>query len=473
MFLKRIEIQGFKSFADRIAIDFESPFTGVVGPNGCGKSNIVDAIRWVLGEQSIKSLRGEKMTDIIFAGSADRKAQNMAEVTLAFDNHEHYLNTESDEVEITRRIYNTEQDAEYLINRQQVRLKDVIDLILDTGLGKDSLSIISQGNIQSFAEARPYERRGIFEDAAGVSKYKKRKGESLSRLERTKLNLDRTYDILQELERQVIPLERQAKKAIKYRENKKRLTEIEVAVLVDDIAYYQKAKAEVEEKIAICENNVTLSEGTVQIQENAMADDKSRLHELDKEIADLQDRHFKVVNEIQSLEKRKVEFDEKRKYLIESGSDDDKINALNELIASSKLEYEDRLNRLDKLNNELSLISNELEDTAFALSDATLKKEEAAANLRRLENRLDLLTNLLKDPFSSRSQAGVGAIMQNKESLNGILGVVGQELHPLPNYASALSVALGGAMYNIVTEDEKAAREEESPKCCCRSFTYM
>ena len=167
-------MQGFKSFADRTIIDFDHNMTGIVGPNGCGKSNIADAIRWVLGEQSVRSLRGEKMTDVIFSGSERRKAQNFAEVTLVFDNTQHYLNSESEEIEVTRRIYNTDQDAEYLIDHHPVRLKDIIDLILDSGLGKDSLSMISQGNINAFAEARPYDRRAIFEEAAGVDKNKKR-----------------------------------------------------------------------------------------------------------------------------------------------------------------------------------------------------------------------------------------------------------------------------------------------------------
>ena len=178
MFLKRIEMQGFKSFADKTIISFENPITGVVGPNGCGKSNIADAVRWVLGEQSAKSMRGQKMDDIIFAGSADRKKVNMAEVTLIFDNTTHVLNTDKDEIEVTRRLFRDSGDAEYLINRNNVRLRDVVDLFLDTGLGKDSLSIISQGNVVSFADAKPIDRRGIFEEAAGVAKYKKRKIES-------------------------------------------------------------------------------------------------------------------------------------------------------------------------------------------------------------------------------------------------------------------------------------------------------
>ena len=217
MFLKRIEIQGFKSFADRSVISFEHPITGIVGPNGCGKSNISDAIRWVLGEQSVKSLRGSSMSDVIFQGSADRRSVNMAEVTLVFDNQNHSLNSDQPEIEITRRIYRSGNETQYLINRVQVRLKDVLDLILDTGLGRDSLSMISQGNISSFAEAKPIERRAIFEEAAGVAKYKKRKMESLSKLERTNDNIERAMDIFSELERQVSPLKRQAKKAEIYK----------------------------------------------------------------------------------------------------------------------------------------------------------------------------------------------------------------------------------------------------------------
>ena len=235
MFLKRIELQGFKSFADKSIITFDSDVIGIVGPNGCGKSNINDAIRWVLGEQSVKSLRGNNMSDVIFSGSTARKSVNMAEVTLVFDNSRHIMNVEFEEVEVTRRLHRTSGEGEYFINKAPCRLKDIVNLVMDTGLGRDSLSIISQGNISAFADAKPEDRRALFEEAAGVAKYKKRKNESLSKLNRTQDNLSRLEDIIMELERQVNPLKRQAKKAEVYLEKKKQLEVIEVSVLVDEI----------------------------------------------------------------------------------------------------------------------------------------------------------------------------------------------------------------------------------------------
>ena len=286
MFLKRIEMQGFKSFADKVVINFEHNITGVVGPNGCGKSNITDAIRWVLGEQSAKSLRGTSMTDVIFAGSQDRRMVNMAEVTLVFDNDNHALNSDLKEIEVTRRIYRN-QEAQYLINRNPVRLKDIIDLILDSGLGKDSLSMISQGNITSFAEAKPIDRRAIFEEAAGVAKYKKRKLESLAKLQRTKDNIDRCNDIIIELEKQVSPLKRQAKKAKIYREKKERLQQIEIAVLVDDIKTINEHIENAKKDLFDIETKITMYQTSIQIQENEILDQKQLINSLERDINNL------------------------------------------------------------------------------------------------------------------------------------------------------------------------------------------
>ena len=460
MFLKRIEMQGFKSFADKTIIEFDNPVTGVVGPNGCGKSNISDAVRWVLGEQSAKSLRGDKMTDVIFAGSESRKPVDMAEVTLVFDNSKHQLNSELEEIEITRRIYNAEdQEAEYLINRQNVRYKDVIDLILDSGLGKDSLSMISQGNIASFAEAKPYDRRAIFEDAAGVAKYKKRKVESLAKLERTKENLDRTFDILSELERQVSPLKRASKKALIYREKKQRLQEIEIAVLVDDIKNLNEQKQENQKNLFDLESSLAMHQTTIQVNETNNAESRQNLKDYDRIINHLQDQLVNCLNEIKILETQKVEIDERRKYAIEMGSSQQKIDELKSMLDNAKFEYDDRLNRLNTFNNDIELLNRNLEELSIQLADASLKKEESSNVLNRLTNRIEVLENLLKDPFASTSHSGVKAIMDSKDAFYGIMGVVGQELKPHEKYEYAISAALSNSTYHIVVKDEEAARK--------------
>ena len=461
MFLKRIEMQGFKSFADKTIIEFDNPVTGVVGPNGCGKSNISDAVRWVLGEQSVKSLRGDKMTDVIFAGSENRKPMNMAEVTLVFDNSNRQLNDDRDEIEVTRRIYNNDdnQESEYLINRHNVRLKDVVELILDSGLGKDSLSMISQGNISSFAEAKPYDRRAIFEEAAGVAKYKKRKVESLARLERTKDNLDRTFDILNELERQVSPLKRQAKKAEIYREKKERLQEIEIAVLIDDIKQLNTQKQENQKNLFDLESSLTMHQTTIQVNENNNASSRTALRDYDKVINSLQDQLMNCLNEIKILETRKVEIDERRKYAIEMGSSQEKIDELKSILDNAKFEYEDRLNRLSTLNNDMDLLNKNLEEVSIALADASLSKEEKQNIANRLKNRIEVLENLLKDPFASTSHSGIKAIMDNKDAFKGVMGVVGQELVPHEKYEYAIQAALANSTYNIVVKDEESARK--------------
>lgn len=457
MFLKRIEMQGFKSFADKTVITFEHGITGVVGPNGCGKSNIADAVRWVLGEQSAKSMRGEKMNDVIFAGSADRRKLSMAEVTLVFDNTSRVLNSELDEIEVTRKLYRDSGDAEYLINRKNVRLKDVVDLFLDTGLGKDSLSIISQGNVVSFADAKPQERRGIFEEAAGVAKYKKRRIESLSRLERTKENLERCGDILLELEKQVSPLKRAARKAEIYREKKKRLEEIEISVLVQDIDEInsgiesaQKTLFDIDARITMFRTNILVSEGKIQ---------EARQHAslLDREINQLQDVLMKTVNDIQALEARRTEQDEKRKYIIEIGSVKQKAEETRKLLEEAKAEYEDRRNRLDALNREKKLLQEKINLTAQEILNRQSDAEQANALVRSLENRRNVIEQLRRNPFNN--QAGIRSVMDHQHALHGILGVVGQVLKAKSGYEEAVSTALGGALNNIVTADDAAARD--------------
>lgn len=458
MFLKRIEMQGFKSFADRIVINFEHSVVGIVGPNGCGKSNISDAIRWVLGEQSVKSLRGEKMSDIIFSGAEKRKAQNMAEVTLVFDNSKRFLNSDLDEIEVTRKIYLNEQDAEYLINRNNVRLKDITDLILDSGLGKDSLSIISQGNINAFAEAKPYERRALFEEAAGVAKYKKRKIESLNRLERTKDQLNRTFDVLTELEKQVNPLKRQANKARIYNEKKKRLEEIEIAVLVTEIKQLSEDKENIEKELFDLSTKINIHETTINVQENEIVEKKVESKEYENRANKLQEKYVRILDEIQILNARKIEIEEKRKYAIEIGNDKEKIEHLSKMLEEAKFEYEDRKMRFDKTQSEIQMLNENLDKIIDDHTNLSMQKDELSIMIRRIENRKELLSSLMKDPFKSQSHMGVKAVMDNKNSLYGILEVVGQALIAEKGYEEALKASLTNAAYHIVTNDENAAK---------------
>src|SRR5271166_381566 len=227
--LKRLELVGFKSFADKTHFDFPEGITGVVGPNGSGKSNVVDAVRWVLGEQSAKSLRGGEMADVIFNGSATRRALGLAEVTMTFDNRRRSLATEADEVQITRRVYRG-GEGEYLINHQPCRLKDIKDLFLGSGAGSDAYCIIEQGRVDVLLQASTQDRRTIFEEAAGISRFKAKKLETTRRLERVDQNLQRLRDILDEVEKQLRSVKLQAAKAQRYQEYSARLKELRVGL---------------------------------------------------------------------------------------------------------------------------------------------------------------------------------------------------------------------------------------------------
>ena len=232
MKLKSIRAYGFKSFADKIDIEFKSNITAIVGPNGSGKSNIVDAIRWVLGSQSVKSLRGTSaMSDVIFAGSESRQPFKRAEVALVFDNKEHFLNTEFEDVEVKRILYHTGEN-EYFINNQKVRLKDITNLFLDSGIGENAFNIISQGSIESIINSKPVDRRVLLESAASVLKYKTRKIESVKKLEKTKDNLEKVSLVTDELGLSVEPLKKQSEIAHKYLKFKEELEYIYIRHLL-------------------------------------------------------------------------------------------------------------------------------------------------------------------------------------------------------------------------------------------------
>src|SRR5438552_6189942 len=272
--LKRLELVGFKSFADKTQFDFAAGITGVVGPNGSGKSNIVDAVRWILGEQSAKSLRGGEMADVIFNGSTSRRSLGLAEVTMTFDNGNRHLATQANEVQITRRVYRS-GEGEYLINQQPSRLRDIKDLFLGTGAGSDAYCIIEQGRVDVLLQASTKDRRTIFEEAAGISRFKAKKIETLRKLERVDLNLQRLRDIIDEVEKQLRSVKLQASKAQRYQEYSNRLKELRIALGLEE---YRQMTGRLEEELRVLEKlRAALNERTVQVE--AWESETQRLEE--------------------------------------------------------------------------------------------------------------------------------------------------------------------------------------------------
>ena len=459
MYLKRIELHGFKSFADKVNVEFQPGITGIVGPNGCGKSNISDAVRWVLGEQSVKSLRGSNMSDVIFAGSEDRRAQNLAEVTLVFDNSDRTLNYDYNEVEFTRRLYRQGNEAEYLLNRQQCRLKDITDLILDTGLGRDSLSIISQGNISNFADNRPEERRAIFEEAAGVSKYKKRKIEAIRKLERTKENLDRIGDIVYELEKQITPLKKQKEKAETYLELKEKLTSIEVNVLVHEISETNASLEELSKILKSLNEKQAALDAEILLKESANDEIKKKMFVLDNEINALQSQLLEAMSEVSRLETSKVEVDQKRKHALESKDNKDiahKLENLKAILADVVEEYNNRVGRLEETEKDLNDLSNKQKEMTLMIQEKHQSISHLAQEITKNKNRQEILIDLVEN--KSNYHSGVKAVMSLSNQNPDIIGVFGDLIKNNQEYDLAISTALGSALQFIVTKDDLQAR---------------
>lgn len=311
MFLKRLEVMGFKSFADRIGIDFVPGVTAVVGPNGSGKSNVTDAIRWVLGEQSAKSLRGAKMEDVIFSGSDSRKPLNFAEVTLILDNADGRVPLDYSEVSVTRRVFRSGESA-YLLNKQNCRLKDITDLFMDSGLGKEAFSIISQGRVDEILNSKAEERRSIFEEAAGVLKYKQRKKKAEVKLNETDENLNRVLDILHELDGRMEPLQIQASTARDYLDMNEQLKDADIALLAFDAGNLEQELEQLTfDAAAHTEKEQQLS-ADIQLKERAVAKIRRTLADLDNKIDQAQNSLVEASAETEKWQGRKLLMSEKK-----------------------------------------------------------------------------------------------------------------------------------------------------------------
>ncbi|OIJ09873.1 chromosome segregation protein SMC [Anaerobacillus arseniciselenatis] len=411
MFLKRLDIVGFKSFAERTSIDFVPGVTAVVGPNGSGKSNISDGIRWVLGEQSAKSLRGAKMEDIIFAGSDTRKPLNFAELTLTLNNEDHHLAIDYSEVSVTRRVYRS-GESEYYINKQSCRLKDIHELFMDSGLGREAYSIIGQGKIEEILSSKSEERRVIFEEAAGVLKYKTRKLKAERKLAETQENLYRVEDIIHELEGQVEPLKIQASMAKDYLEKKDELKKVEVGLLVYEIEQlhnqWQQQKQKVEQ---LSYEQVEIS-SQIQVEEVKVDDFREKIQAIDESINDLQDVLLRTIEQLEKnegqkevLKERKKNYDQTKEDLVE------KINNFKAkkvtLEESVKLENEKLIQYKDQLNSTSKQLSEELKVLASLEEDIETDLERMKADYIEVLNEQASIRNeirYLQEQLEQRKQ---------------------------------------------------------------------
>nr|WP_087030530.1 chromosome segregation protein SMC [Trichococcus palustris] len=311
--LERIEMSGFKSFADKTVIEFDEGVTAVVGPNGSGKSNLSEAVRWVLGEQSAKNLRGKKMDDIVFAGSQTRKPVNIAEVTLVLNNEDGFLPLEFSEVSITRR-YNRNGDSDCFINKKPCRLKDITELLMDSGIGKDSFSMISQGKVEQIFQNKPEDRRTIFEEAAGVAKYKNRKKSAESKLSQTEEHLNRVEDILHEINGQLVPLKKQRNTALEYREKKQTLSAVEIALTAAEITSLNGQWQRSKQNLGEYNREIEAAEEQLALSQKELAALKDRMDRCDEELEVLQNRYVTVVQKLEQLEGQKKIFEQRAEY---------------------------------------------------------------------------------------------------------------------------------------------------------------
>ena len=463
MYLKNIRANGFKSFADKVDIEINRGITGVVGPNGSGKSNIVDAVKWVLGEQSVKALRGDSsMSDVIFAGSKSRGAQSRASVSLVFDNSDHYLNSEFNEIEIKRVVYKSGEN-EYYINNSKVRLKDITNLFLDSGAGKESFNIISQGAVADIINSKPEDRRVIFEEAAGVLKYKKRKEESFRKLDKTNENLARVNLLIDELLTTLTPLKEQSEKARKYLDYKGDLENIEIALIANDIEQlneeYLKVKNHVnvlnEEVEKLNLNNTTDSSKVEKLKLDSL--------KLDEEI----DKKNEIINnltqEIVELQSKKQITLERQKYEVDDAKLQENILSLKEEVLNLK-------QMMDSFTNEILTLKNELEVKQLR-SMELIKVSDEKKNRRNqllskidlenrtimnLNNKIDILTdninNDTKLPYSVRN-------IINNVRLTGIYGVLGKLIEVPEKYVISIETSLGANNNVLVVKDSNSAKE--------------
>lgn len=463
MYLKQINAYGFKSFADKMDIKLDDKITCIVGPNGSGKSNVVDAVRWVLGEQSVKQLRGDgTMSDVIFSGSKSRKALNVATVELVFDNNDHYLSIPYTEISIKRKAYRSGEN-EYFLNGERCRLKDVTNLLLDSGIGKESYNIISQGEVDKIIASSSLDRRVIIEDAAGIVKYKKRKEEALRKLDKTHDNLDRVNDIILELESQVEPLREQSSKAQEYLENKKNLESLEVALLAYDIFNDNEEEKVLKERLKkieekLVEENLTTNNSDLKVleQNNLLSKKEEELRESNKKL-------LEVVEECEKLNSEKLLLQEKAK----NNTNSDESEALLRTSLEERGRITANINTLEeevnRINERINLQSGNLISVSRDIDDIKDKKKLVTSEYSKIDQNLITISHKI-DSLKLEIDNGVGIPFAIKKvltenSLSGIYNTIGNVLDIDSMYNKALEVAISASKNFIITEDEESSKK--------------
>lgn len=478
MILKKIEMAGFKSFADKTVLEFNESFSAIVGPNGCGKSNVADAIRWVLGEQKVKDLRADSMQDVIFNGTEKRKSLSFCEVSLHFDNSSRFFaNFDYDELIITRKLYRS-GESEYQINKNTCRLMDINNILYNSGLGKNGYSIIGQGKITELVEAKPESRRFMFEDAAGISKYKKDKTDAENKLSRTRLNLDRVNDILLEIERQMGPLKRQAENAKKYLDLKAQLKDLEVNAYVYQYENANDVKDKIRLKLKAIEEELNLRQSEFESVNTEYDKSMDENTSFDQKLSELNN---KILQLTVGLEKQEGETRVARERINYTNRENDRLNLdianaskMMEVLSEQKTSKEKNLSELKQKLSALQEGFNELSETySNLLQELSLSEDEAGQSQQKIIETLgslsDVKSNLSRyeaerEILASRHENLSRAVLElkaRKDELESLVNKSGQAVSNLEDLYSKFDAVLKDGSLKAELK-EKAIRENEN-----------
>ena len=459
MYIKEIQTYGFKSFADKINFEFTKNINGIVGPNGSGKSNVVDAVRWVLGEASNKQIRVADTTSVIFSGSKSRKPLNSAMVNIIFDNTDRHLPINYNEVSIKRVLYRT-GDNEYYLNGEKCRLKDISELLIDSGAAKESFNIIGQGKIDEILSTKPTDRRVIFEEAAGVLKYKKRKEEAIRKLERTNNNLNRINDIIHELETNLEPLKVQSDMAKKYMECKDKLTNYDISLMVYDIDNYSRELNNCKEQITLLNDKITELNTNSASYDVSILNERNNLNKINEELNSLNSKILTLTKELEQTDGDIRLLKERKKYLT-TDDNQEKINDIKEKILNNN-------NLLNKYNTELSLISEKIKVREEDILNNTTKYNEIKNDINKYNTKIDennhLITDLnykityLEDSINNgvNIPPGIKNLLHNP-LFSGVHDIISKLIEVPNEYALAVSTSLGTASNYLVVDDREIA----------------